>query len=108
VIGLRRAAGETLTQYLIKAYFCSFVFMMRNRNVTSIQFAEEKRCLGKKTRRDRFHQVIMVWITLFENVDRAISSNMDSFHPFIEGQIVGVVDGWSTENTFARVGNKHQ
>jgi len=50
----------------------------------------------------------MVWITLFENVDRAISSNMDSFHPFIEGQIVGVVDGWSTENNFARVDIKHQ
>ena len=80
--------------------------MMRYRNEIRIQFTDKKRGLGPKTCRDSFHQVVMVCITLFENVEKAISSIVDSFHPFVESQIVGVANGWNTENDSARIGIK--
>ena len=80
--------------------------MMRDCNVIRIQFTDKKRGLGPKACRHSFHQVVMVWITLFKNVEKAISSNVDSFHPFIESQIVGMANGWNTEHNSTRVGIK--
>ena len=69
--------------------------MMWNRNEIRVQFTDKKCGLGPKTCGDSFHQFIMIWINLFENVEKAITSNVNSFHAFIESQIVGVVDGWT-------------
>src|SRR5258707_12248488 len=76
---------------------------MRSRNVIRIQFANQKRGLSAKVCRNSFDQFIVVWISLFENVEGSVTGNIDSFHPLIVGQIVRVVNGWKTKNNFPRV-----
>jgi len=44
-----RACAIALAHNLVEAYFRGLLFVMRNRNVIRIQFANQKRGLGSKT-----------------------------------------------------------
>ena len=58
--------------------------MMWSGNKIRVQFTDKKPGLGPITRRDSLHQLIMIGITLFEHVEKAVTSNVDSFHTLIE------------------------